>query len=73
MSECQSNRISVKKVLLNISQNSQENFCAGVSVFDSVADSVFWFVKKNVFLYIISEHLCNAASVGTDSQTIYEK
>ena len=49
--------------------------CQNVSSFgfNKVADSVFWFVKKNVFLYIISEHLCNAAAVGTDSQTIYEK
>ena len=46
MIEAVAQRCSVKKVFLEISQNSQENTCARVSFFNKVAGLACNFIKK---------------------------
>ena len=59
-------RFSVKKLFLEISQNSQKNTCASVSFFIKLLTQVFSCefceIRKNTFF---TEHLWTTASVST--------
>ena len=50
--------VSVKKVLLEISQNSQESTCARVSFLNKWQDSGLNFVKKQTLAQLFSCELC---------------
>ena len=47
-----------KKLLSKISQNSQENVCAGVSFFNKVAGSAWNFIKKEAPAQVFSFEFC---------------
>ena len=51
-------RCSVKKVFLEISQNSQENTCARVSFFNKVAGKACNFIKKESLTQVFSCEFC---------------
>ena len=58
MTEVVVQRCSVKKVFLEIPQNSQENTCARVFFFNKVADQACNFIKKETLAQVISCEFC---------------
>ena len=57
---------SVKKVFLEISQNSQENTCARVSFFIKLQGSACQFIKKETLTQVFSCKFCEI-SKGKDT------
>ena len=59
MSEAVAQRCSVKKVFLEISQNSQENTCARVSFLIKLQDSGCNFIEKKTLAQVFSCEFCD--------------
>ena len=56
--EAVAQRCSVKKVFLEISQNSQENTCARVSFFIKLQAAACNFIKKETLAQVFSCEFC---------------
>ena len=56
--EAVTRRCSVKTVLLEISQNSQENTCVRVSFFNKVASVSLQFIEKEALAQLFSCEFC---------------
>ena len=61
-------RCSVKKVFLEISQNSQENTCARVSLLINLQAEVCNFIKKDTLALVFSSEFCKISK-----NTLYYK
>ena len=57
ITEAVARKCSVKKVFLEISQNSQENTCVRVSFFNKVAGA-YSFIKKETLAQVFSCEFC---------------
>ena len=57
-SEAVGQRCSVKKVFLEISQNSQENTCARISFFIKLQADACNFIKKETLAQVLSCEFC---------------
>ena len=58
ITEAVAQRCSVKKVFLEISQNSPENTFARASFFNKVAGQACNFIKKETLAYVFSCEFC---------------